>query len=120
MGTFGQSHMKQERTMAGKSLLAILLMLSVEGQETVVAAQDVTPGNPPLASEAVQELHEEALDEISLDRTVYFNAPDGTDAIAPAGLYRVESVGPERLRFIPPKSGDAMLVQALTMDHQDR
>ena len=95
-------------------------MLSVVEQGSWVAAQDATPVNPPLTSEAVQVLHEEALDEISLNRTIYFTTSEGTDAIAPAGLYRVVGVDPARLRLIPANGGDALLIQALTMHHQNK
>ena len=105
----------------GKAILfTIFLLLSVVEQGSRVAAQDATPVNPPLTSEAVQVLNEEVLDEISLNRTIYFTTPEGTDAIAPAGFYRVVGVDQARLRLIPANGGDALLIQALAMHHQEK
>ena len=106
--------------MVGTILFTIFLMLSVVEQGSLVAAQDATPINPPLTPESVQVLNEEALDEISLNRTIYFTTPEGTDAIAPAGFYRVVGVDQARLRLIPANGGDALLIQALTMHHQEK
>jgi hypothetical protein len=105
--------------MVGAILFTIFLILSVVEQGSWGAAQDATPVNPPLTSESVQVLNEEVLDEISLNRTIFFTTPEGTDAIAPAGFYRVVGVDPARLRLIPANGGDALLIQALVMHHQE-
>ncbi len=106
--------------MVGTIRFTIFLMLFVVEQGSWGAAQDATPVNPPLTSESVQVLNEEVLDEISLNRTIFFTTPEGTDAIAPAGFYRVVGVDPARLRLIPANGGDALLIQALVMHHQEK
>jgi hypothetical protein len=106
--------------MVGTIRFTIFLMLFVVEQGSWGAAQDATPVNPPLTSESVQVLNEEALDEISLNRTIFFTTPEGTDAIAPAGFYRVVGVDPARLRLISANGGDALLIQALVMHHQEK
>jgi hypothetical protein len=106
--------------MAGKILLAALVMLYVGGQGSRVTAQGSASVNPPPASDAVQASTEEVLDTISLDRAIYFLTADGTDAIAPSGLYRVKIGAPGRLRLNPAKDSDALLVQALTIHHQEK
>src|SRR5262245_38205274 len=96
-------------------LFVIVLVVGIAQQGSGVAAQDSTPATPPPLSESVQDTNGEALDSISLDRTVYFVTRDGTDAIVAPGLYRVEAVEPASLRLISATGREALTIQALTM-----
>lgn len=49
---------------------------------------------------------------VLLDRTVYFTGPDGGDAVAVPGAYRVEAAEESRLRLISVEGKESLVVQA--------
>jgi hypothetical protein len=81
----------------------------------------VDPPGPMLAlSELFEFLTAEDLATITIDQTVYFSMPDGSDVVAAPGIYRILLDEERGLRFIPIKSNKgAFLVQALATSHQD-
>ena len=107
-----------EVAMARKLLVAILVLLFPAFSASHVAAGDSPSIKPTSAAEPVQVSTTESLEVIALDRTLYFITADGTDAVAHPGLYEVQVAAPGSLRLKPANSSNALLVQALTIDHR--
>lgn len=63
--------------------------------------------------------HAATLPTVTLDRSVHFTSPEGTDVEAPAGTYHVESAGGSRLRLDSADGGTALLIQAQPTTHQE-
>jgi hypothetical protein len=76
----------------------------------------------PVASELFEFLTAEDLTTITLDQTVYFSKPDGNNAVAPPGIYRLLLDDRKRMRLIPVKNNEkkaALLVQSVPTNHLD-
>jgi hypothetical protein len=56
---------------------------------------------------------------ILLDRAVHFTALEGEPLVVPAGTYEVKAGGAVALQLTS-EGGDALVIQALTMHHQDK
>lgn len=58
---------------------------------------------------------------VPLTHAVHFSSPDGSDAVAPPGVYQVERVEPTVLRLIPGEGGkqQAVTVQAMPTEHEE-
>lgn len=59
---------------------------------------------------------------MTLERPVFFIAPDETDIAAAAGTYRVQEAGPSALRLIPTEltaTSAAVQIQAMTITHEE-
>jgi hypothetical protein len=56
---------------------------------------------------------------ITLDQPIYLTTPNGDDAIASPGSYRVEATGTGRIRLVPLAERDPLEVQTLALTHQE-
>ncbi len=58
---------------------------------------------------------------VPLTQAVHFSSPDGSDAVAPPGVYQVERVEPTVLRLIPREGGkqQTVTVQAMPTEHEE-
>jgi len=57
---------------------------------------------------------------VTLERPAHFSGPDGSDAIAEPGAYRIEASSPTQLELIPVKGDKATVtVQAIETSHQE-
>jgi hypothetical protein len=75
-----------------------------------------------MASDLFDLFTAEDLATVTIDQTVYFSTPDGSDVIAAPGIYRILLDEERGLRFIPikrDKDKGAFLVQALQTNHRD-
>ncbi len=59
------------------------------------------------------------LPTVTLDRSVHFIAPDGTDVEVPTGTYQVETAEEHRLRLTPTDGGEPVTIQAQPTTHQE-
>lgn len=57
---------------------------------------------------------------VPLTQAVHFSSPDGSDAVASPGAYRVEQTGPTVLKLIPGEEGNqhTITVQAMRTEHE--
>lgn len=59
---------------------------------------------------------------IQLDKAVHFSAPDGSDAVAPPGTYRVDQTEETKLKLVPAGEGEqkpAIIVQAMATQYEE-
>jgi hypothetical protein len=58
---------------------------------------------------------------VPLTQEVHFSSPDGSDVVAPPGVYQVERVEPTVLKLIPGEGGkqQAVTVQATPTEHEE-
>jgi hypothetical protein len=56
---------------------------------------------------------------ITLEKTVHFTAPDGSDVQVPAGAYRVEQAGDKQLRLLPTTGQPPVDLQATAIPHEE-
>jgi hypothetical protein len=58
---------------------------------------------------------------VPLTQAVHFSSPDGSEAVAPPGVYQVERVEPTVLKLIPGEGGkqQAVTVQAMPTEHKE-
>jgi hypothetical protein len=83
---------------------------------------DPQQGPMVMASDLFDLFTAEDLATITIDQTMYFSMPDGSDVVAAPGIYRILLDEERGLKFIPIKSDkvkEALLVQAVKTSHRD-
>lgn len=83
-------------------------------------AEEPPRGDLQPASELIELLRAESLDNISFEQAVHFTTPDGQDAVVGAGSYRVELAGQSDLRLVSPGEKQMVLLKAQRTSHQDK
>jgi hypothetical protein len=81
---------------------------------------DPQQGRIAMASDMFDLFTAEDLTTVTIDQTVYFNTPDGGDAIVTPGIYRILLDEQSGLRFVPiRRNKETLLVQAVKTSHRD-
>jgi len=81
-----------------------------------VAAENVT--GPPPGTTAMETPGTSTDTEVTLNRALHFQSPDGTDVVAEPGQYRVEAVEEAHLRLVPQAGGAPLTIRAWPSTHE--
>jgi len=106
------------KQMLCRLVFAVVILCILAGK----TCADPQQGPMATASDLFDLFTAEDLATITIDQTVYFSMPDGSDVVAAPGIYRILLDEERGLRFIPIKSDKAkgaLLVQALKTMHRD-